>query len=133
MSPSGFLTAAKEINDKKVVLDVESRARTVAGRIYYSAFLATRELVRKAYKDPDFAPKHAGLCQHLRDSEDPDVSQIGIRLDGLRALRGRADYQLKKPVTHVDAALRIVDASYIHANLSKIAAKIPPDIPALGC
>ena len=127
--PDDFLQAARELNNQQSVAHPEARARTVAGRSYYAAFLATRQTIRHAYGDPSFDVDHYVLCRRLRGDQDTHVSQIGVRLDGLRRLRTRSDYRLARTVSQSDAIKSVSDSNFVVRNLPNIASRIPPNIP----
>lgn len=128
IDPRRFLDAAREISNRDEVSHRETRARVAAGRAYYSAFLAVREVVRAAYGEPTHDPYHKDLSETLKGAPDSDVSLIGERLTNLRKLREKSDYYPDRTVSHVEAALILKDAEHVLDNIANVQAQIPSGI-----
>ena len=126
IAPPDFLQVAIDLKAGKTLDPREPRDRTIVGRAYYAAFLAARDAVRVAYNDPKYRPKHARLVNGLAASNDPVVAQLGLRLQTLKGLRHRADYDIHLSVSAIDAALMCATA----AAVIKDAPKIVPNVPA---
>lgn len=93
---------------------LEECSRTVAGRLYYSAYLATRETLRQLAKNPKYKIDHTPLVNFLRyEVDDTWVEEFGITLDGLRLLRVRADYHPDALVEHRAVGTTLKDAKFI--------------------
>jgi hypothetical protein len=80
----------------KLLLDIrydeDARIRTSIGRCYYATFLvAWRKMVRSGVKFVDKTRIH----QEVKDAYmDGGYSEIGNKLDQLREMRRRADYEM---------------------------------------
>ena len=76
----------------------EAKARTAIGRAYYAAFNVARSFA-KASSGTDFRGRntHQNVAGWFRDSADNSLKRVGSRLDHVRELRNRADYQKQYP------------------------------------
>lgn len=129
ITPDSFCDVAEEIYNRRKLTDGEPIERTVAGRAYYAAYLATREAVRAAYGNPTFDVDHKVLAHTLKKSVDSDIADVGTRLDSLRAQRARADYRLNETLSRSDAGLCLVNSRAVLAKLPAIISKMPRGIP----
>lgn len=117
-SPSHFYGIAERLQvGRPIAVGEEATSRTVAGRIYYAAFIATRETLRTMNKNPSYHPGHEPLTQFLKTYPgEPEVQKVGERLEGLRKQRQNADYELELVVgsravgTSMQDAKAVLDA-----------------------
>ena len=126
IQPEVFQAVAKSLNTHQIPTG-EGKHRTIAGRAYYAAFLATREAVKKLHTlGDDYSPSHEVFSQSLaRYQGDSDVRRLGHILDGLRLRRVRADYRLNATVSEGDAEVAIDEANDLLALLPTVSAKLP--------
>jgi uncharacterized protein (UPF0332 family) len=104
MDETGFLELADELSTGSRQADW----RTAISRAYYAAFHKARTLLQQGgFRVPDAEQAHAYLWLRLSNSGHQDVDNAGARLQRLRRMRNRADYDFRHPV---DAAAAI---SYI--------------------
>ena len=124
IKPSDFYDFARDLHSGK---DDKGEAchRTVAGRFYYAAFLAIREVVRTNTADPAYDFKHTQLAGTLTADADPDVREMGQRVDALRKLRSKSDYRTASTVSKMEVSLREADVKAVLRTLPTIQAKIP--------
>jgi virulence-associated protein VapD len=90
-NPKKFLELGKTlIADSRY--DEDARIRTSIGRCYYATFLiAWRKMVRTGVRFDDKTKIH----QEVKDAYmDNGYSDIGNKLDQLREMRRRADYEM---------------------------------------
>ena len=127
--PADFLAVAESLHANAATSPGEPCDRTTVGRAYYACYLAIREAVRIAYSDPTFDVGHSPLHAALKRSADPDVADVGGRLETLFKWRSRADYRMGDPVSHVNAALMVSSAKAILRAVPTIQPKIPTGIP----
>ena len=124
--PDEFYQAARDLNQMKPPLvSDEVCGRTMLNRIYYAAYLATREAVRKQLGNPRFNVTHSALATTLENAADPDVSALGSRLAVLKSARERSDYQPHVSISRAFAALRLADARYVLDNAARLARRFP--------
>ncbi len=124
--PDDFFMAAQALNRlKPPLVSDEVCARTMAGRMYYAAYLATREAIRAQTGIHDFDVGHGALITALRHASDGDVRTLGRRLSTLRRLRERADYKPHRHVTKTAVALRLADARSVLDNAGRLAGRFP--------
>lgn len=90
-NPAIFLEVARRLKDH-VNLDDQGKIRTVIGRVYYAAFLTTREYLKK-YKGRNFSKErqHQDVIDALDDLNEYDLKNW---LETLRDNRISADYCL---------------------------------------
>jgi hypothetical protein len=129
IQPSEFCDVAAELQQRRANLLAEPMSRTAIGRAYYAAYLATREVVRSVYGLRHFDVRHTDLAAALKRSSDPDVSDVGTRLQMLLSMRTRADYQPNGTLSRNDAALMIATSRHVLKKLPGIRGRIPPGIP----
>jgi len=110
---------------KPPLVSDEICARTMINRMYYAAYLATREAVRAQFGNPSFDVAHRTLAETLEASADPDVSEIGSRLRILKAVREDADYRLYMRVTRFLASLHLADARFVLENAMRLKGRFP--------
>jgi len=121
-----LFAAAQALNRMKPPLvSDEVCARTMANRMYYAAYLATREAVRTQLGNPGFDVNHATLAESLSTAQDADVRAIGTRLQVLKALREVADYKPHRSVAKPHVALQLVSAEYVLDNVARLAGRFP--------
>jgi uncharacterized protein (UPF0332 family) len=128
VAPTDFLQVANDLKAGKKIDPKEPVDRTIVGRAYYAAFLAAREAVRSAYGKPYYQPKHKALTDGLAGASDVDVAELGARLQTLKSLRQRADYDTHLTVTSLEAGLMCVNAAAIIRDAPKLVSRIPPGI-----
>lgn len=126
---SEFYDVAIELQQVRRNALEEPYTRTAVGRAYYSAYLATRDVVRAAYGDPKFDVGHTDLAAALKRAPDLRVQDIGTRLETLFNFRVRADYHHTKTVSRSDATLMLENSRKVLANLPAIRGLIPNGIP----
>ena len=79
----------------------EADWRSAVSRAYYAAFHFFREFFLSHGLDVGGgAQSHFNLYSGLLNCGFPRVAPIASRLDALRAHRVRADYDLRRPITH---------------------------------
>lgn len=118
--------AAQNLNRMRPPLvSDEVCGRTMLNRMYYAAYLATREAIRVQLGNPTFDVTHAALANTLMQSADPDVQALGSRLHVLKTVREIADYHPHVGITKSSAALRLVDARFVLDSVSRLAARFP--------
>jgi hypothetical protein len=99
----------------------EPCSRTVAGRSYYAAYLATRGAARTAYNDPHFDVSHGPLKKFLIEmSGDPHLQAAGHLLQSLCFRREMADYHPEVTLTRDDAEFCLDEAGDLLARISTI-------------
>jgi hypothetical protein len=126
ITPEDFFAAALALNrlEPPPVSD-EVCARTMAGRIYYAAYLATREAIRQQLGKGDFDVSHTALVAELRHARDEDVREVGARLRTLKRLRDSADYKPHCRLTKLSVALRMRDARFVLDEVGKLRGRFP--------
>ena len=120
IGPEEFIGIASALQFGRLVPKGEACHRTVAGRAYYSAFLALREEVRKALKSPTWDPGHTPFITALKDMPSP-TSMVGESLDELFDYRVTADYDLQGSLDTRTAGSAINTAEQIVRNAPRIA------------
>jgi hypothetical protein len=108
--------------------------RTVAGRLYYAAYLATRDTLRTLKGNPDYNLDHEPLTQFLRFVvKDTWVQHYGELLEELRQIRVQSDYRLSLTVDRGDVGLRLRDAKYVLDNQAELGMRLKGvTLPASG-
>ena len=125
--PEDFFSAATALNQSHPPLvSDEVCARTMAGRMYYAAYLATRDALRAQFRTPSFDITHAALAFALIRAHDSDVQSIGARLQALRRLRERADYKPHHHITRAAAAIQLANARFVLDNVGRLVGRFPP-------
>ena len=113
IAPSDFFQAANNLYQDEHVEGEETRCRTAAGRAYYAAYLAVNRALERAAGRRLAWVEHGTLSRLLRGAADMSVSDIGLRLDGLRGLRRTADYKPNETVTRLEVGLQLANASAV--------------------
>lgn len=126
IQPDIFQEVAKKLNEHQLPTG-EGKYRTVAGRAYYAAYLATRDAVKLLHTmGDDYSPSHEAFSQALAAYQsDPEVSKLGHMLNGLRLRRVRADYKLTLTLNEADAEAAIDETKDLLELLPKVATKLP--------
>jgi uncharacterized protein (UPF0332 family) len=126
IDPGDYYRAAEQLSRRQPLVD-EVRHRTVAGRAYYAAFLATRDAIKRVHHlGEEYSPRHDTFCDQLaRYRTEPEVSKLGHRLHALRLRRVEADYKLRATVREDDADLSMEDADSILRALPGLEARLP--------
>ena len=119
--------------DGRAFLDVAQRLaqgvteadwRTSAGRAYYALMLEGRAtLGRWGFLLPPREQVHKFVRLRFLYAPDPDLKQVGQRLEQLGLLRNRGDYQLDKPglfATASGAAQAVLKARDAIAHLDQV-------------
>lgn len=124
--PDEYHRVAKSLS-QRALPSGEGRYRTIAGRAYYSAYLATREALKRTYGlDDTYTPKHDTLCNTLAEvATDPEIRKLGDLLNALRLRRVHADYHLKRPLEEDVAEDAVEDAEAVLALLPTVAMRLP--------
>ena len=118
--------AAQALNGMNPALvSDEVCARTMVNRMYYAAYLATREAVRAQLGNRRFDVAHRTLAEALEASADPDVSAVGTRLRILKAAREDSDYRLHLRVPKALAALHLMNARFVLDRVGKLSGRFP--------
>lgn len=125
ITPRDFLTAAEDLEEGRCIAADEPRARTVIGRMYYAAFLEVREVIRGVTRNRAFDAHHEVLSKTLAGAADPDVADLGIRLDQLRLARNDSDYHPQRHVDRNRARLQMINARRILARARGLGHRFP--------
>lgn len=124
--PDALFQAARDLNRMKPPLvSDEVCARTMLNRMYYAAYLATREAIRNQLRNPSFDVTHTTLANTLADATDFDVSALGSRLALLKTAREESDYQPDVSITKAAAALHLAHARHVLENADRLAKRFP--------
>lgn len=124
--PDDFFAAAVALNRlKPPLVSDEVCARTMAGRMYYAAYLATREAIREQIGIRELDVGHSALIAALKHTPDTDVQVVGTRLLALKRLRERADYRPHHHMTKLAVALRMADAQFVLENVPGLRGRLP--------
>ena len=129
--PDGFHRVAKDLKELKVPSG-EGRHRTVVGRAYYSAYLATCQAICRVHKiQPPGTMNHKVLSTSLAGFKgDPGVREFGILLNSLRVSRVQADYLMANAVTEDAADDAVEDARKALDMLQTVEKKLPKIDPS---
>src|SRR5215218_4143004 len=127
ISAEDLYRAAQSLDRMKPPLvSEEICARTMLNRMYYAAYLATREAVRAQFNDPRFDVTHGALADALMRAPDPDVNAVGTRLRKLRRDGGRSVYNPQLVIPRTLASIRLGDARCVLDNVGRLAGRFPP-------
>lgn len=127
IEPGDLFGAAQQLNRMKPPLvSDEVCARTMLNRMYYAAYLATREAVRAQLKDPKFDVSHKALAKALMSSPDAEVKEVGSRLWALKDAREDADYQPHVAVSRTVASLHMAHARFVLDHVDRLTGRFPP-------
>lgn len=69
-----------------------AEARTAISRAYYAAFLVVKGLLDPSFRFEKTAECHAQIQMVLVNCDSEDARRISRKLDDLRSIRNRADY-----------------------------------------
>jgi len=129
--PDEFLSVAKTLSTQTAPSG-EPRYRTITGRCYYAAYLATRDAICVRYGfPPDSYLKHELVCNTLAAVDtDPDVRKLGNLLSTLKLSRRHADYTLKKALDETISDDALVDAAAAIALVDAVKDRLPRIEPA---
>lgn len=84
----------------------ESDWRTAAGRAYYALMLESRAaLGRWGFHLPPHEQVHKFVRLRFTYAPDPDLKQVGLKLEELGLLRNRVDYAIEKPGPFASASI----------------------------
>jgi hypothetical protein len=130
--PDGFLAVAKKLSNGETVPAGEGRNRTIAGRSYYAAYLATCEAMRRTHGfPPDAGFPHEALCQALRGRDvDLKVRAFGTMLDSMRLNRIHADYKSARPFADDKSDDSLHDAEQAFVMLPQVEKRLPRVSPS---
>ena len=93
MDPREFHTLASEL----VTRSRASEIRTAISRAYYAAHnVGVQVLSEMGFRISKGSPGHADVWNRLRNSNDLDVSKVGIQLAELHSKRILADYRTNR-------------------------------------
>lgn len=110
---------------KPPLVSDEVCARTMVNRMYYAAYLATREALRVQFRNPTLDVNHRTLAETLALASDPEVRAIGSRLRVLKSAREESDYQPHSVMTKPIAALHLLDARFVLENVGRLTGRYP--------
>ena len=86
----------------------EAEWRAAISRAYFAAFHAARNLLRDvSFEVPRGERAHGYLWLRLSNSADAVVDHQGAQLRELRHMRNWADYDLDRPMSHMEAGVLI--------------------------
>lgn len=126
-----FLDVARELLKGKT----EAHWRAAAGRAYYALMLECREALRRwGIPPPSGQGVHAFVRLRFVYSPEPDVKEIGYRLERLIKLRNLADYDLlstagwKDSKKAQDAVVQVEDALLLLDTLEADAPRLAQTI-----
>jgi len=126
IDPGDLYVAASDLNQMKPPLvSDEVCGRTMVNRMYYAAYLATRDAVRTQLQDARFKVTHTAHAETLARSSDPDVRKLGSRLVALKASREEADYEPQALITRFDAGLQLLDARFVLDDVRRLKQRFP--------
>lgn len=90
--------------DKLAKGATEAEWRTACSRGYYSAFHVARQLLHDlGFRVPQADRAHGYLWLRLSNSVVVEVQEAGRKLNELRRLRNRADYEERRRINQADA------------------------------
>lgn len=126
IEPEDLYRAALGLNRlKPTLVSDEVCARTMVNRMYYAAYLATRDAIRAQLNTPGFDVTHGTLAETLENAAGPDVRAVGSRLRILKAAREDSDYKPHMSITKFIASLHLVDAQYVLDNVGRLSGRFP--------
>jgi len=134
MKPEDFLILAKELHSK----GNEAALRSATSRAYYAAFHKGREVLTSMNFKIVKATAHKDICRYLQYSGDREVIAAGLKLDSLRTMRNKADYDLdiqhvatrSNTSFHLAEAEKIIDALLVATKSGSDVNKIQNSIQA---
>jgi hypothetical protein len=130
--PDGFLQVARQIQGSQIVPSGEPRYRTIAGRSYYAAYLATCDAISTTHRIPadSYFPHEVVSTRLAAYNADPDVKKLGNLLNTLRLTRIHADYTRHTELTEDQADDAVTDASAIMTLLATVGPRLPKIDPS---
>jgi len=122
----GFLDVAGKLKNRQLPTG-EARDRTIAGRSYYAAYLATCDAICALHRLPlDAYLPHETVSDTLAAYvADPDVKKLGTLLGTLRHLRHHADYIRQKNLLEQQSDDAVDYAQDVFTLLPTVATKLP--------
>jgi hypothetical protein len=127
IDPEDLYSAAQTLNGTKPSLvSDEVCGRTMINRMYYAAYLATRDAVRRQLRISRFDVSHTALADTLADAADSDVRDLGLRLQYLKLAREDADYRPHLNMPLWVAGLYLDDARFVLDNVRRLIGRFPP-------
>src|SRR5690349_17192252 len=124
IQPQDFFLIAEQLHySLKISADGEPCIRTVAGRAYYSVYLALREAARTAVRDPSFNIGHQALASHLDDYEG-DLEAVAVQLRELRYFREIAVYWPAETLDRHSVGLALNNAKAIVRDQSTLSRQL---------
>ena len=127
-----FLAIAQKLQfDSGTHSKDEATIRTTAGRMYYAAYLATRESLRFISGDPAYDINHSALVSFLeRQTHAPSVTKVGSLLRELLKQRKNADYYPDRVMDYRVVGMKLKDAAAVLQSQSQLRALISKkDLP----
>jgi uncharacterized protein (UPF0332 family) len=100
----------------------EAEWRTAVSRAYYAAFHTARDLLTECgFTAPQAEQAHAYLWLPLANCGHPDVQSAGVKLNFLRQIRNRADYDIQRALDQATATDPLHRAAEIVQVLDSLA------------
>jgi uncharacterized protein (UPF0332 family) len=119
MNGRDFLPLARSLSNQ----GTEPARRSAVSRAYYAAFHVARDWLESlGFVVPSADTCHKYLCLRLQNCGDPAVLRAGAKLDALRSVRNRADYDMAFPIPAGTAARFVQSAQDIIRALDAAAA-----------
>ncbi len=124
--PEEFCAVAADLRDRKP-LSGEGRHRTVVGRAYYGAYLATCWAICRTHRiDPARDMGHETVANTLASVRgDEDLRKLGNLLNTLRFQRIQSDYKLANTVSEDEADDAVGDAKKVLELVAAVAVRLP--------
>lgn len=124
--PEQFCSVAEHLRDRQP-LTGEGRHRTVVGRAYYGAYLATCWAICRTHRiDPPRDMGHELVADTLaRVKGDDDVRRLGDLLNTLRHQRLHADYRMARALDEDQADDAIDDAKKVLELIPAVEPRLP--------
>lgn len=120
-----FLEIAKKLQfDSAISSKDDATIRTTAGRMYYAAYLATRDTLRSISGDAAYDINHSALITFLEKQKHSAVSKVGEVLRELMKQRKDADYNPDRMLNYRVVGLKLNDAKFVLDSQSKLRALI---------
>jgi uncharacterized protein (UPF0332 family) len=95
MQGEGFFAVADYLLKNPPPKWQEASDRTAVSRIYYAAFIYSRDLMEKWGCQFTDGVVHAQVAEGLKASDQSELVRIGCKIANLHGERKRADYQTK--------------------------------------
>lgn len=125
--PDAFFAIASALQERRLAPTGEGRDRTITGRAYYAAFLATCDALCAQHGfPPDAYFGHERVSDTLAGYDnDVDVKKLGTSLNSLRLLRVAADYSRRKTHEEGESDDAYAYAQDILAGLPGLTGRLP--------